>query len=138
MNDKIHFVGRLDREIFKVVAEDIQTDEVIITEERIAHIKKNHPNNFEEIQPFLKMALIAPDYILEDDENIKTGLILKDISEHGLKFKVVLRLHTSSDPQEYKNSIISAWKISNSRWENYIKNKKYFTNANKCVIINIG
>ena len=123
MNDKIHFVGRLDREIFKVVTEDIQTDEVIITEERIDHIKKKHPYNFEEIQPFLGMALIAPDYILEDDENNKTGLVLKDISEHGLKFKVVIRLHTSSDPHEYKNSIISAWKISNSRWENYIKNK---------------
>lgn len=37
MND-IHFVGRINREIFKVVTEDIGTDEVIITEERITHI----------------------------------------------------------------------------------------------------
>lgn len=75
MND-IHFVGRLNREIFKSVTDDIQTDEVIITNERIDHIKKNHPNNFEEIQPFLKIALTDPDYILADDESDKTGLIL--------------------------------------------------------------
>lgn len=120
----VHFIGRLDREIFKVVTEDITTDEVIITEERIAHIKKNHPNIFDEIRPFLNLALSEPDYILEDEENKNTGLILKEISEHDLKFKVVLRIHTSSDPEGFKNSIISAWKISDSRWINYVNNKK--------------
>lgn len=124
MKKDVHFVGRLNREIFKVITGDIVTDEVIITEERIAHIRKNYPNIFDDIRPFFNLALSEPDYILEDEENEKTGLILKEISEHNLKFKVVLRIHTSSDPEGFKNSIISAWKISDSRWINYINNKK--------------
>lgn len=120
----IQYVGKINREIFKVVTNDIQTDEVIITNVQIDHIKERHPGNFEEIQPFLKEALSAPDYILQDGNNGNTGLVLKNIKTEGLNFQMVLRLRTSSDPENYKNSIISAWKISDSRWKNYINNKK--------------
>lgn len=34
----VHIVGRIDREIYKCITEDIVTDEVIITDERIEHI----------------------------------------------------------------------------------------------------
>ncbi|MDE7230800.1 MAG: hypothetical protein K2N56_10010 [Oscillospiraceae bacterium] len=120
----IQYVGKINREIFKVVTDDIQTDDVIITNVQIEHIDKRHPGNFEEIRPFLKEALSAPDYILQDGNNGNTGLVLKNIKTEGLNFQIVLRLRTSSDPEDYKNSIISAWKISDSRWKNYINNKK--------------
>lgn len=93
-----------------------------MTEERIQHIQTRHPGHFEDIEPFLEDAIISPDYILEDTPN--TGLVLKWIEENGVRFQLVLRLHTSSDPNGRKNSIISAWKISESRWNNYVRNKK--------------
>ena len=112
----------LDIEKYRCVSPDIRTSEVIITEERIRHIQAHHPGHFEEIEPFLGEAIICPDYILEDAPN--TGLVLKWIEENGVRFQLVLRLHTSSDPNGRKNSIISAWKISESRWNNYVRNKK--------------
>lgn len=37
----MHTVGKIDREIYKCITKDIVTDEVIITDERIGHIKKD-------------------------------------------------------------------------------------------------
>ena len=117
----VNKVCDLDVEKYKCVTPDITTREVIITDERIQHIKDHHPGHYEEIAPFLPRAIDAPDYILEDAP--RTGLILKQIEEDGLRMQVVLRLHTSSDSPQFKNSIISAWKISESRWRNYLKHK---------------
>lgn len=110
-------------EKFCCITDEITTDEVVITEERIQHIKERHPGHFEKIFPFFQEALCSPDYILED-KNLHTALILKKIEKAGISFQVVLRLHTSTDAKGFKNSIISAWEISKSRWDNYINNKK--------------
>ncbi len=42
----MHTVGRIDREIYKCITEDIRTDEVIITDEQIQHIEERHPGNY--------------------------------------------------------------------------------------------
>lgn len=118
----MHYIGKINKDIYKCVSNDITTDEVIITTERITHIKDHHPGHFEIIEPFLQAAIDSPDYILKDENN--TGLILKQIVENDLRIQMVLRLHTSADTDGFKNSIISAWKISESRWNNYVKNKK--------------
>ncbi|MDE7230571.1 MAG: hypothetical protein K2N56_08840 [Oscillospiraceae bacterium] len=123
MNDKIHFVGRLNREIFKVVTEDILTDEVIITEEQIEHIKSQHPGDYENFGKFFRDIVEAPDYILEANKPY-SALVLKSFNENGKIFKVVLRLKTSIDNPNYKNSIITFWKIDENTLKRLIKNKK--------------
>lgn len=35
----VHVVGKIDQEIYQCITNDIVTDEVIITDERIEHIK---------------------------------------------------------------------------------------------------
>ena len=117
----VHFIGKLDKSIYSCVANGITTDEVIITDERIQHIRDRHPGHYEAVMPFLQMVIAEPDYILEDARN--TGLVLKWIEENGTRIQIVLRLHTSADAPGYKNSVISAWKISESRWNNYLRNK---------------
>lgn len=123
VND-VHSVGKIDIEKYKCISNDITTDEVIITDERIQHIHDRHKSDYEEIQPYFQEILSYPDYILEDSSRKNTGLILKQIKENDLKIQMVLRLHTSTDEKGFKNSVISAWKISESRWKNYLKNKK--------------
>ena len=117
----VNFIGKLDKSIYRCVANGITTDEVIITDERIQHIRDHHPGHYEAVAPFLQMVIAEPDYILGDTRN--TGLVLKWIEENGTRIQIVLRLHTSADTPGYKNSIISAWKISESRWNNYLRNK---------------
>ena len=51
----MHLVGRINRNIYECVTRNIRTDEVIITEERIEHIKERHPTDFER---YNKLSLI--------------------------------------------------------------------------------
>ena len=119
----VHFIGRLDREIFRVVTEDIVTDEVIITEERITHIKKNHPGDYERYFRYVKDIIEDPDYIIEANKPY-TALILKEISDDALQFKVILRIKTFHDEPNYKNSIITFMKTGEKEWERLLKTKK--------------
>jgi hypothetical protein len=120
----VQTVGYIDIEKYRCITDDITTDEVIITPERVQHIEESHPGAYDKIKDFLQLALADPDYILEDKKNPNTGIILKMIEENDLRFQMVLRVHTATDPVGFKNSIISAWDISESRWNNYVKNKK--------------
>lgn len=118
----MYYITKIDIEKYRCIAQDITTDEVIITEERIQHIEEHHPGHYEIIGPLLKDALDAPEYILEDTVN--TGLILKTIEKEGINVKIVLRVHTSNDPDRFVNSIISAWHIRDKEYRRLIRNKK--------------
>ena len=116
-------VGTINLDIYKCVTEDIITDEVIITENQITHIKERHPNDYERFGSYFKEIVENPDYIIEANKP-NTALILKEIIEKGEKFKTVLRLATSADNPEYKNSIITFMKTDEKDWRRILKNKK--------------
>ena len=45
----MQYVGKIDKELFRCVSENITTDEVIITDERVQHIKERHPGTMNAI-----------------------------------------------------------------------------------------
>ena len=119
---EVHIVGRIDRNIYKCITKDIVTDEVVITEKQIEHIKERHPNDYERFSQWFLEIVACPDYIVETDKP-NTALILKEIATLGEKFKTVLRLVTSQDDPHYKNSIITFMKIDEKEWKRLLKNK---------------
>ncbi len=50
---EVHTVGKINRDIYKCVTDDIVTDEVIITDNQIQHIKDRHPNDYERFSQYL-------------------------------------------------------------------------------------
>lgn len=124
MADKeVHNVGKIDIEKYKCVTEDITTDEVIITDTQIQHIKDHHPNDYERFYGYFKDIVENPDYIIEANKP-NTALILKEIKVDKRMFKTILRLITSNDNPKFKNSIITFMKIDEKEWKRIIKNKK--------------
>ena len=121
--EKVYIIGRLDKELYSCVSPDIQTEEVIITEDRIEHIKARHPNDFEHFFQYAEEIIESPDYILEANKP-HTALILKRITENGKNYRLILRLKTSRDPAKYKNSVITFLKVKDKEWNRCIKNKK--------------
>lgn len=119
----VHTVGKIDREIYKCITDDIVTDEVIITDNQIKHIKERHPNDYERFSQYFKEIVEKPDYILEANKP-NTALILKEIIRGNEVFKNVLRLVTSNDNPEYKNSVITFMKIDLKEWKRLLRNKK--------------
>ena len=119
----VQTVGRIDIEKYRCITDEIATDEVIITPERIQHIEERHPGDYEQFVKYIADILANPDYILEANKP-NTGVILKEIEENGEKFKVILRVKVESDPAEYRNSILSFWRIGETTWNKNVKNKK--------------
>lgn len=119
----MHTVGKIDRDIYKCITEDIVTDEVIITDNQIQHIKERHPNDYERFSKYFKEVIENPDYILESNMP-NTAFLLKHIINKEIAVQLILRLQTSTDPDNYKNSIITFLKISQRKWDKYLRNKK--------------
>ncbi len=120
---EVHTVGRINRDIYKCITEDITTDEVIITDSQIQHIKDRHPNDYERFSQYFGQIVAEPDYILETNKP-NTAFVLKTVEHQGTHFQLILRLKTSCDPENYKNSIITFLKIDQKKWEKYLRNKK--------------
>jgi len=128
----VQYVGKIDRNLYKVITKDITTDEVVITDNQIQHIKERHPNDYERYSSYIPEIIGNPDYILED-KNPNTALILKEITDTDVneRFQLILRLHTSNDVQGRKNSVITYLNINKSRYEQYLRNKKILYSVDK-------
>lgn len=124
----MHFIGKIDLEKYRCVTNDIVTDEVIITDNQIAHIKERHPNDYERYFKYAGEILKNPDYILEAGKP-DTAFVLKHIVDNNKCYEMIVRLKTSRDPAEHKNSVITFLKIDRKRYNRYIRTKKILYKA---------
>jgi len=120
---EVRFIGRIDLAIFRSLFPDITTDEVIITGERIQHIIAGHPNDYERYHIYLQQIVEFPDFIIVANKP-NSVVLLKEFIEDKNRFQAILRLHTSVDDPEFKNSIITFMKLKKSRYETYSRTKK--------------
>ncbi len=116
----MHIIGKINKDIYKCVTEDIVSDEIVITDNQIKHIKERHPNDYEKFSQYFFEILSNPDYIIEANRP-NTAVILKEVFVEGDCFQTVMRLSTSQDPSGYKNSIITFLKIDKKRWNRYLR-----------------
>lgn len=93
----MQYIGQLDKNKLGKYKDKIKTLDVIITNERIEHIKK---------------VLEYPDYILEDRKNINTIIMIKNIINNNKNYTMIVKLNTNKDYKEKSNTIISFWNIS--------------------------
>lgn len=121
-NGVIHSLGILDWEIYDCISRDHVTDEVIITEEQMVHIRERHPEAYIDTMHYVRDILDNPDYIFRD-KRPNTGLVVKKIQNDGDSSLLVLKIVTSDDKKDYKNSVITSWKITEKRLNNYLRNK---------------
>lgn len=119
----VHTVGKIDREIYKCITEEIVTDEVIITDERIQHIIERRGKEFYEKygDKFINI-LQAPDFIFQDKQN--TALVCKEFKVDNKYVNLALKLVVSTDNPDYKNSIITAVGESTKRFKQRLRNNE--------------
>ena len=90
----MQIIGKIDIGIYSVVSDHIRTDEVVITDERIQHIRDRHPRDFERYSMYLKDLVEKPQYILKANKP-DTAFILKEYTEDSQRFQLILRLEYS-------------------------------------------
>lgn len=123
MHDEIMEIGCINLNIYHCILPQIDTDRVIITKKQLDHIAEHHPEAYDEVLIELKSTLADPDYIFKDDKHKDTGLVVKEIRTKGIYLYMILRVCANSGDGRLANSVISGWKISESRLKNYLRNK---------------
>lgn len=120
-------IGRIDRSIYRCVADDITTDEVVITDKQVEHVFEGHPQKeHQRVLQVLEKTITQPDYILEDvhsDHKLDTAIVMRAFPEESGGYRVILRLATSTDKKGMKNSVITAFFVSQKKWDKYLRNK---------------
>lgn len=118
----MRIIGKIDIDKYCCVAEHITTNEDIITDERIQHIKDRRPDDYERFCSYIPEIIDNPDYIIKAAKP-NTAVLLKEIDKQGDKFKLVLRLKINDDPEGYKNSVLTFLRIGEKTWCKNLKNK---------------
>ena len=122
-NVVIHSLGTLDWNIYDCISNNHIADEVIITEEQMMHIRERHPEAYIDTMHYVREILDDPDYIFRDNHP-NTGLVVKKIQNDEKSSLLALKIITSDDNKDYKNSVITSWKITEKRLNNYLRNKE--------------
>jgi len=120
----VHIVGFLDAKKLGNYRYKIINNKVIITDERIEHIKKRHPGDYEEYIKYIYDIIKNPDYILEDKDNRDTILVLKSFFDNGKNIQIVIKLQTNKQNKERYNSILTFWHMRDRTYRQTIKKNK--------------
>lgn len=125
------YIGQIDRSVYACVASDISTEDVVITEKQVRHVFTGHPE-MEHINVVERLAeaLRDPDYILADNTP-RTAVVFKLLIEQDERYRIILKLATKTDEQHPCNSVITAFYISEKKWNKYLRNKKVLYSRNK-------
>lgn len=97
-------VSLLEKEFGK-----LQTGEIIITAERIAHIKERHLIDYELFEQYGTQCVQNPDYIVKDCKNENTVFMIMKLPNMNLN--VVSKLALDTDKTDLKNSVMTFYRI---------------------------
>lgn len=122
-NQRFQYIGKLDKNKLGKYKDKIITEEVVLTHERIRHIKERHPGDYEKYSVYIDDIIKKPDFVLEDIKNTDTIIMLKKINQDGKNIQLIIKLSTVSDQRRNKNSILTLWKVRNSTYNRMLKNK---------------
>lgn len=105
----IRSLGSIKEDIITKEFGQIQTDEIIVTEEREEHIKERHPEDFELFKKYGNEVVTNPDYIIRDGKNEGTVFIVLKLPDTNLN--VVVRVALKTDKSGLKNSVMTFYRI---------------------------
>ena len=115
-------LGTIDTQPLEKEFGKLKTEEIIVTGERIEHIKLRHPEDFEMFEEFGISVLKFPDVIVKDTKNENTAFMIKKLG--GTNLNVVVKLILAGDRGDYTNSVMTFYRIRNKNLEKLLKKHK--------------
>lgn len=102
-------LGNLDPALLQNFFGTLRTTEVVVTEERVAHIKERHPEDFTLFEQYGAETVLFPDLLILDEKHAGTVFAVRRLEESNLN--VVVRLALETDKNEYKNSVMTFYRL---------------------------
>jgi hypothetical protein len=120
-------IGKLNIQLLGKEFGKIQTEEVLITNERADHIRSHHSLDYVFFEKYGKEAVLFPDKIIKDIKHSGTIFMVKELPETNLN--VIVRLALETDKKELKNSVMTFFRIRNRNLKKLIKKNKLLYNG---------
>lgn len=102
-------LGKIKIDVIEKEFGKIQTDEIIVTNERENHIKSRHPEDYELFQKYGSETVNNPDFIIKDGKNQGTVFMVRKLPDTNLN--VVVRVALDTDEEGLKNSVMTFYRI---------------------------
>ena len=102
-------LGKINIDVIEKEFGKIQTDEIIVTNERENHIKDRHPEDYELFQKYGSETVNNPDFIIRDGKNLGTVFMVRKLPDTNLN--VVVRVALDTDEEGLKNSVMTFYRI---------------------------
>ena len=115
-------LGKIDIRILEKEYGKIQTDEIIVTNERIEHIKDRHPEDYDLFQKYGHESVENPDLIIKDAKHCGTIFMIKKLPETNLN--VVVRVVLETDNSGLKNSVMTFYRIREKNLKKLIEKNR--------------
>lgn len=102
----------------------LNTDEVILRNERLKHIKDRHPEVVEILKKDFDKIIKDPNYILKDNKNGDTVWCIKRIEEKNMNMVIKLSISDKKEHSTYLNSVITAHMLDKKRLDKVLIKKQ--------------
>lgn len=116
---EVQCLGKINTEVLEKEFGKIQTDEIIVTNERLAHIKKRHPEDYALFEKYGKESVSAPDLIVKDVKN--KGTVFMVLKRPGINVNAVVRVVLESDNRKLKNSVMTFYRLGEKKLKKLIE-----------------
>ena len=117
-------IGKIDINKLGDYANKVITDEVVLTNERLyAHVLILHKDEYAKLEKYIKEIIENPDFIIEDNKNKDTIILMKHIDEINRNGRIVIKLAVANDEKHPKNSIITLMELNDRTWKQTLKNR---------------
>lgn len=117
-------IGKIDVNKLGDYANKVITDEVVLTNERLYnHVLILHKDEYAKLEKYIKEIIENPDFIIEDNKNKDTIILMKHIDEINRNGRIVIKLAVANDEKHPKNSIITLMELNDRTWKQTLKNR---------------
>lgn len=132
---EIKSLGKINTAILEKKFGKVQTDEIIVTNERLIHIQQRHPQDYELFEKYGQDCVQNPEYIINDKKNDGTVFMVRGLPDTNLN--VVVRVALETDKKGLKNSVMTFYRLRDRNLRKLIEKMNYFTKKNRYCIIYI-
>ena len=100
--------------------------EVILTEERIFHIRKGHDDDYVQYGKYIPEAIEDPNIILVDKDDQDTALFIRHVEATNIN--VVVKIAYAVNSAGRKSSVITMYRLGEKTKKRLLKNSKVIYN----------
>lgn len=115
-------LGKINTEVLEKEFGKIQTDEIIVTNERLDHIRERHPEDYDLFKKYGKASVVYPDMVIIDKKHNGTVFMVKKLPDTNLN--VVVRVVLETDDSKLKNSIMTFYRIREKNLKKLIEKNR--------------